>query len=119
MMSRALAIAGRAGWHLFGMAVVVYLLAPLILAFAVSFYPGRTIGLPTPATGVTFDWYAEFFNDSRWVAGLRNSFAVGAISTAISLACGLTLAIAVTRHGLRGEMVFGSPPGDGALAHPE
>src|SRR5204862_4217758 len=66
------------------------------------------IGLPTLESGITFDWYLEFFRDPRWVMGLRNSFAVGAISTAIALSCGLTLAIAVTRHRLRGELVFGT-----------
>jgi ABC-type spermidine/putrescine transport system permease subunit II len=107
-MERLLRIAGKTAWHVFGVTVLVYLLAPLVLAFAVSFYPGRSIGLPTLASGVTFDWYLEFFRDPRWLMGLRNSFAVGAISTAIALSCGLTLAIAVTRHRLRGELVFGT-----------
>lgn len=107
-MSRTLDIAGKIAWHLFGIAVVAYLITPLLLAFAVSFYPGRSIGLPTFSTGATLDWYVEFFRDPRWVMGLRNSFYVGAISTAISLACGLTLALAVTRHRLGGEMVFGT-----------
>ena len=91
--------------HLFGLAVVAYLLVPLVLAFLVSFYPGRSIGLPTFSTGVTTQWYVEFLNDQRWMAGLRNSLVVGVISTAIALVCGLTLALAVTRHRLRGEVV--------------
>lgn len=91
--------------HLFGITVVAYLLVPLALAFLVSFYPGRSIGLPTFSTGVTLQWYVEFFNDPRWVAGLRNSFYVGVISTVIALFCGLTLALAVTRYKLRGDVV--------------
>ena len=95
----------RVAAHLFGLTVVAYLLVPLVLAFLVSFYPGRSIGLPTLATGVTVQWYVEFFNDERWMLGLRNSLYVGAISTAISVFCGLTLALAVTRHRLRGDVV--------------
>ena len=91
--------------HVFGLAVVAYLLVPLMLAFLVSVYPGRSIGLPTPATGITAQWYLEFFRDDRWMAGLRNSFIVGLISTGIALVCGLTLALAVTRHRLRGDVV--------------
>jgi len=91
--------------HLFGLTVVAYLLVPLVLAFLVSFYPGRSIGLPTFSTGITAEWYVEFLNDARWMAGLRNSLYVGVISTAISLVCGLTLALAVTRHRLRGEVL--------------
>jgi len=99
----ALAFKGVA--HLFGLTVVAYLLVPLVLAFLVSFYPGRSIGLPTFSTGITAEWYVEFLNDARWMAGLRNSLYVGVISTAISLVCGLTLALAVTRHRLRGEVL--------------
>lgn len=91
--------------HVFGLTVVAYLLVPLVLAFLVSFYPGRSIGLPTFSSGVTMHWYVEFFNDARWVAGLRNSFYVGLISTGIALICGLTLALAVARHRLRGDVV--------------
>lgn len=95
----------RAAFHLFGLTVVAYLLVPLVLAFLVSLYPGRSIGMPTLATGITGEWYLEFFRDERWMAGLRNSLVVGVISTAISLVCGLTLALAVTRHRLRGDVV--------------
>ena len=94
--------------HLFGLTVVAYLLVPLVLAFMVSFYPGRSIGLPTFSTGVTTQWYVEFFNDERWMAGLLNSLYVGVISTAIALVCGLTLALAVTRHRLRGDVLVGT-----------
>jgi ABC-type spermidine/putrescine transport system permease subunit II len=102
---RAGAVAFKIAAHIFGLTVVAYLLVPLVLAFLVSFYPGRSIGLPTLSTGVTVQWYVEFFNDQRWVAGLRNSFYVGVISTTIALACGMTLALAVARHRLRGDVV--------------
>lgn len=101
-------LAIRIAAHLFGLTVVAYLLVPLVLAFMVSFYPGRSIGLPTLSTGVTSQWYVEFFNDERWMAGLRNSLYVGVISTAIALVCGLTLALAVTRHRLRGDVLVGT-----------
>lgn len=96
----------RFAWHLFGLTVVAYLLVPLALAFLVSLYPGRSIGLPTFATGITLQWYVEFFQDERWMAGLRNSLLVGVISTAIALLCGLTLALAVTRYRLRGDVAL-------------
>ena len=106
MSARVLGRLARFGFHIFGLTVVAYLLAPLVLAFLVSFYPGRSIGLPSVASGVTLGWYGEFFGDVRWMAGLRNSFYVGVISTLISLACGLSLALAVARHRLRGDVVF-------------
>lgn len=98
-------LAIRFATHLFGLTVVAYLLVPLALAFLVSFYPGRSIGLPTFSTGVTGRWYVEFFNDERWLAGLRNSLYVGLLSTTIALVCGLTLALAVTRYRLRGDVL--------------
>lgn len=98
----------RIVWHAFGLGVVAYLLAPLVLAFLVSFYPGQSIGLPTFASGASLQWYGEFFQDSRWMAGLRNSVYVGLISTGIALGCGLSLALAVARYRLRGETVIGT-----------
>jgi ABC-type spermidine/putrescine transport system permease subunit II len=92
--------------HLFGLTVVAYLLVPLVLAFLVSLYPGRSIGLPTMTTGITAQWYLEFFRDERWMLGLRNSLIVGVMSTGIALVCGLTLALATTRHRLRGEVAI-------------
>ena len=106
MMRRFGRVIALAAFHLFGLGVVTYLLLPLVLAFLVSFYPGRSIELPTLATGFSIKWYIEFAQDERWVAGLRNSIYVGLISTAISLVCGLTLALAVTRYRLRGGLVL-------------
>ena len=108
MPARIGSLGFRLAAHLFGLTVVAYLLVPLVLAFMVSFYPGRSIGLPTLSTGVTLQWYVEFFNDERWMAGLRNSLYVGVISTTIALVCGLTLARAVTRHRLRGDVLVGT-----------
>lgn len=107
-MSRWMSRVGNALFHVFALATVLYLLSPLVLAFLVSLYPGRSIGLPTLATGFSLDWYVEFFRDERWRLGLRNSFFVGLISTAIALVCGLCLALSVTRHRLKGELWVGT-----------
>lgn len=106
MMRRIGRTIALAAFHLFGVGVLAYLLVPLALAFLVSLYPGRSIELPTFQTGFSIKWYVEFLQDERWLAGLRNSLYVGLISTIIALACGLTLALAVTRHRLRGGLAL-------------
>lgn len=91
-------LVGRAVFHVFGAAVTVFLLAPFVLSVLVSLYPGRSIGLPTPATGYTADWYGIVLADPLYRAGLRNSLAVGALTAALSVALGLPLAVAEQHH---------------------
>ncbi|CAN5397474.1 hypothetical protein BH23ACT7_BH23ACT7_13780 [soil metagenome] len=91
-------LAGRAAWHLLAVAVAAFLLSPLVLSVLVSLYPGRSIGLPTLATGLTPDWYRIVLGDPLYRQGLISSLAVGALTAAISVGLGLPLAVAEFRH---------------------
>lgn len=97
---------GRAVWHVSGVTVAVYLIAPIVIAVLVSFYPGRRIGLPTPQSGYTLDWYFAFLSDPNWRSGLYNSLYIGGIATAISLVGGLGLALAVVRYKMRKNLLM-------------
>jgi putative spermidine/putrescine transport system permease protein len=90
--------AARVAFHVFAAAVTAFLLAPLVLSLLVSLYPGRTIGLPTLATGFTTDWYRIVLADPLYRAGLVTSLVVGALTGMLSVALALPLAVAEFRH---------------------
>lgn len=97
---RAPGVGRAAGWlvpRLFAVAVAAFLLAPFVLSLLVSLYPGRTIGLPTPATGYTLDWYGIVLRDPLYRQGLVTSLAVGGLTAVLSVGMALPLAIADSR----------------------
>jgi putative spermidine/putrescine transport system permease protein len=84
-------------FHLFAAAVTTFLAAPFLISLAVSFHPGRSIGLPTPATGLTLDWYAVVLADPLYRQGLITSLVVGVLVACASLALALPLVIGMGR----------------------
>ena len=95
---RGRAIAGRTAFHVFGAVVTLFLLIPLVLSLLVSVYPGRSIGLPTLATGFTEDWYRAVLDDPLFRLGLTGSIVVGSLTALFSLVLALPLAAADARH---------------------
>ena len=95
---RARAGAAMAGFHLFAALTTLFLLAPLVLSLLVSLYPGRSIGLPTPATGFTPDWYRAVLDDPLFRRGLSGSMVVGGLTAAFSILLAVPLAAADARH---------------------
>jgi ABC-type spermidine/putrescine transport system permease subunit II len=87
-------------FHIFGVAMLLYLLLPVVLAVLVSFTPSRFIELPKT---FSLRWYVEFFNSEKWLNGLKNSFYIGFLSTVISVIIGMCAAIAVVRYDFRGK----------------
>lgn len=89
---------GRVAFHGVGLAVAAFLLAPFVLSVLVSLYPGRSIGLPTLASGFTLDWYGIVLADPLYRAGLADSLAVGGLTAVLSVALALPLVVAEFRH---------------------
>ena len=81
-------------WWLFGVAVIVFMLTPLILVVVFSF--GRNALTSFPMGGLTLDWYrALFANESFWGAAKNSAIVAGAVgiaSTVIGTMAALTLA---------------------------
>jgi putative spermidine/putrescine transport system permease protein/spermidine/putrescine transport system permease protein len=101
----------RAGvFHLFAATVVVFLVAPFVISLAVSFFPGRSIGLPTLTTGLTLDWYATVLFDPLYRQGLTTSLFVGVLVALVSLSLALPLVLGMAHNprlrGLAGLVVI-------------
>ncbi|MEE8600193.1 ABC transporter permease [Euzebya tangerina] len=96
-MSVALGFLRRSGFHLFAATVVAFLVTPFVISLLVSFFPGRSIGLPTIETGLTLDWYGIVLTDPLYRQGLVNSAVVGVLVAAVSLTLALPLVIGLSR----------------------
>ena len=81
-------------WSLFGAAVVVFMLTPLVLLVLFSF--GRNALTAFPMGGLTFDWYRKLLaNDTFWGAAENSAIValcVGICSTAVGTMAALVLA---------------------------
>lgn len=89
---------GKFLW-IYTIAVVVYLLLPIIIIVPISFSPSPVLAFPP--TGFTLDWYAAYFGDRLWITPTLLSFKVAAISAALAVAVGTAAAIAMERGASR------------------
>ena len=82
-------------WRLFTLAVVIFMVTPILLVVLFSFNQSALTSLPL--TGLTFDWYRKLFaNDSFWPA-LQNSLIVGFTVAVVSVITGTLAALALAR----------------------
>jgi ABC-type spermidine/putrescine transport system permease subunit II len=84
---------------------LLFLLAPLVYAAWVSFSPTRLLDPPTDRWSLR--WYRLFLASPQWRRALGHSTEVAALSTALALAAGTALALAVTRHTFRWRRLLG------------
>lgn len=84
-------------FHALGLLVVAFLTTPFVISLAVSVFPGRSIGVPTPSTGVTLDWYGIVLADPLYRQGLLTSLQVGGLTAVASVLLALPLVIAMAR----------------------
>jgi len=90
----------------FCLLVLASLMWPIVYAMWMSFTPGEML---LPPKGVwSLRWYEAFFARSEWTDSLYHSLSVGGLATAISLVCGTTAAVAVTRHQFPGRQILQS-----------
>jgi len=75
----------RIALRLYTVAVLMFLVVPLLVVVPLSFSSGEVLTLPVP--GLSLRWYKDFFTSGRWLSSTRNSLVVG-VATAL-LATGL------------------------------
>ncbi len=84
--------------------VLAALLWPLCYALWISFTPLEI--LQPPRAEWSLRWYRAFFNQARWMEGLRNSLTIGGLATAISVVCGTSVSVAIVRYRFRGRRLL-------------
>ena len=87
--------ASGAGLALVAGAIVVFLLAPIVLIFPVSFT--NSLYLKFPPSGFSLQWYRELMETSYWTESLWLSLRVAPVSMLLAVALGTMGAVALAR----------------------
>lgn len=75
---------------------LVFLIVPLAVTALLSFDARSFIG-PFPPPRLSLHWYANFFDDGAYLAGLRTSLELAVLTTAIATGIGLSTAALLAR----------------------
>ena len=78
--------------------IALFLLAPMLVIFAVSFNAKKFLSFPPK--GFSFRWYVEIFADDAWFSSLISSLIVAAGAATLAVAIALPVAYCLWRNGL-------------------
>lgn len=81
----------RACVVIFASSVLVFLVAPLFVIVPLSFSDDPFFTFPVPKYSLR--WYADFFGNERWVAGIVNSAIAAVLTTVLATALGTMAAL--------------------------
>ena len=84
--------------------VLMFLIAPIVVVFPLSFSSGELLTLPTP--GFSWRWYEDFFTSSKWLLATRNSFVVGIATAIIATLLGTLGALGIFLGRFRGKALL-------------
>jgi len=84
--------------------VLVFLIAPIVVVFPLSFSSGELLTLPTP--GYSWRWYEDFFTSGKWLVATRNSFIVGIATAVLATFLGTLGALGIFLGNFRGKAVL-------------
>jgi len=84
-----------------GIAVIAFLLLPVLVVVPLSFSAGSFLHYPLP--GLSLRWYAAFFASDFWLPALWNSLRVGSASAALATLLGVPAAFGLWRAEFPGR----------------
>ena len=85
--------------------VIIFLYIPILILIVYSFNDSRII---STWKGFTFKYYFELFKSVEILTALRNTLLVGVVSVIISVALGISAALALENIRFRGRQFFTS-----------
>jgi putative spermidine/putrescine transport system permease protein len=92
------------GWwalRLFGVAVLLFLLLPILVIVPLSFSASSFLAYPMP--GWSLQWYENLFTSDDWARAARNSFIVAPAATLIATVLGTLTAVGLARAQFPGK----------------
>lgn len=85
-------------------AIIVYLIFPVIVVLAISFSSGNFLSFPPP--GLSLRWYHAIANDPEWVSALFVTLKVGSLCALLATLLGVPAAFALVRHVIPGKALL-------------
>lgn len=96
--------ADKLGWWLLRIlcvAVVAYLLLPIVVIIPLSFSSSSFLAYPMP--GWSLQWYENLFTSPDWIRAAKNSFIVAPAATFIATVLGTLAAVGLSRGNFPGK----------------
>ena len=97
-------LADKLGWlalRAFGVAMLVFLLLPILVIVPLSFSSSSFLAYPMP--GWSLQWYENLFTSSEWIRAAKNSFIVAPAATVIATVLGTLTAVGLARVQFPGK----------------
>lgn len=95
---------GRVAYVALALAVLVFLVLPILVVMPLSFNSQPYFTYPLP--GVSLRWYQEFFDSADWMLALKNTVITGVVSTMIATVLGVTASLGLTSSRIRGKQII-------------
>lgn len=99
--------ADKLGWYalrIFCIAVLVFLLLPILVIIPLSFSSSTFLSYPMP--GWSLRWYENLFTSDEWIRATRNSFIVAPLATLLATVLGTLAAVGLARVQFFGKGVL-------------
>lgn len=97
-------VVDKLGWwalRVFGVALLVFLLLPILVIVPLSFSASSFLAYPMP--GWSLQWYQNLFTSSDWARAAKNSFIVAPAATLLATALGTLTAVGLARVQFPGK----------------
>lgn len=95
---------GRVSYVALSLAVLVFLVLPILVVMPLSFNSQPYFTYPLP--GFSLRWYQEFFDSADWMLALKNTVITGVVSTAIATVLGVSASLGLTSSRIRGKQII-------------
>ena len=89
--------------RIFGILVVVFIAAPLVIVVPMSFSSASSLQFPPP--GYWLSYYKSYFTDPDWLVPTWNSIIIAAATTVLTMALVIPATFAMVRHKFHGKSV--------------
>lgn len=85
----------------FGLTIIVFITAPLLIVVPMSFSSSSTLQFPPP--GYWLGHYRSYFASDAWVGATMNSITIALAVTVLTMALVIPASFAIVRHRFRGK----------------
>ena len=86
-----------------GVAVIIFIAAPLLIVVPMSFSTSRSLQFPPP--GLWLGYYEAYFSDMSWLRPTWNSIVIASAVTVLTMVLVIPATFALVRHRFRGKSI--------------